>query len=64
MELHLKFWIYVTLAISSIASFLLMIYTYQVDQYESAIKLMILGTIAFAGLLLCIWLGKSNNTKT
>ena len=58
MELHLKFWIYAMLAISGIASFLLMIYTYQVGQYEATIKLMILGAMAFAGLLLCIWIGK------
>jgi hypothetical protein len=58
MEFHFKFWIYAMLAISSIASFLLMIYTYQVGQYGSAIKLMILGAMAFASLLLCIWIGE------
>jgi len=58
MELHFKFWMYATLAILSVVSFLLMIYTYQVGQYESTIKLMILGTIAFAGLLLSIWVWK------
>jgi len=58
MELHLKFWTYATLAILAIASFLLMIYTYQLGQYESAIKLMILGAIALAGLLLCVWIWK------
>jgi hypothetical protein len=64
MQLHFKFWIYAILAISSIAGFLLMIYTYQVGQYGSAIKLMILDAMAFAGLLLCIWIGQSNDTKT
>jgi hypothetical protein len=58
MELHFKFWIYAMLAVLSIAGFLLMIYTYQVGQYGSAIKLMILGAMAFAVLLLCIWIGK------
>ena len=58
MELHFKFWIYAMLAISSVASFLLMIYNYQVGQYAATIKLMILGAIAFAGLLLCIWIWK------
>jgi len=58
MELHFKFWMYAMLALSSIASFLLMIYTYKVGQYEATFKLMILGTIAFAGLLLCIWMWK------
>jgi uncharacterized membrane protein len=56
MELHFKFWIYAILAVLSIASFLLMIYTYQVGQYESTVKLMILGAIALAALLLCFWI--------
>jgi hypothetical protein len=58
MELHFKFWIYAILAILSIVGFLLMIYNYQVGQYGSAIKLMILGAMAFASLLLCIWIGE------
>jgi len=58
MEFHFKFWMYAMLAMSSIASFLLMIYTYQIGQYESTIKLMILGAMAFTGLLLCIWIWK------
>ena len=58
MELHLKFWIYAMLAILSVASFLLMIHTYQVGQYAATVKLMILSAMTFAGLLLCIWIGK------
>jgi hypothetical protein len=58
MELHFKFWIYAMLAVLTIASFSFMIYTYHDGQYSSAIKLMILGATAFAGLLLCIWIGK------
>ena len=58
MELHFKFWIYAMLAILTIASFLLMVYTYKVGQYESTIKLMIVGAIALATLLLCIWIWK------
>jgi hypothetical protein len=63
MKLHLKFWIYAILAVLSIAGFLLMIYTYQVGQYGSAVKLTILGAMAFASLLLSIWIGQSNDTE-
>jgi hypothetical protein len=63
MQLRLKFWVYAILAVLSIAGFLLMIYTYQVGQYGSAVKLMILGAMAFASLLLCIWIGQGNDTK-
>jgi hypothetical protein len=58
MKLHLKFWIYAMLAILGIVCLLLTIYAYQVGQYESFVKLMILGVISFAGLLLCIWIWK------
>lgn len=58
MELHLKFWTYATLTILGIVCLLLTIYAYHVGQYESFVKLMILGIIAFAGLLLCIWVWK------
>ena len=58
MKLHLTFWVYATLAMLSIVSFLFTIYTYQVGHYAEAIKLMILGAAAFASLLLCIWVWK------
>ena len=58
MKFGFKFWVYVILAASSITSFLLTIYTYQVNQYESSIKLMILGATAFAILLLYVWISR------
>jgi len=54
-----KFWVCLILVTSSIAGFLLTIYTHLVGQYELSIKMMILGMIAFAVLLLYVWLLKA-----
>ena len=59
MKLGLKFWTYVILVTSSIAGFLLTIYTNLVGQYDLSIKLMILSMIAFAILLLYVWILKA-----
>jgi len=54
-----KFWVYLVLLTSSVAGFLLTTYTNMVGQYELSIKLMILGMIAFAILLLYVWILKA-----
>ena len=59
MKLGFKFWTYVTLVTLSIAGFLLTIYTNLVGQYDLSIKLMILSMIAFAILLLYVWILKA-----
>ena len=56
MKLGFKFWTYVTLVTLSIAGFLLTIYSNLVGQYDLSIKLMILSMIAFAILLLYVWI--------
>ena len=58
MKFGFKFWVYVILVALSITGFLLAIYTHQVNQYESSIKLMILGATAFAILLLHVWISR------
>jgi len=58
VKLGFKFWVYVILMASSITSFLLTIYTHQVNQYELSIKLMILGATAFSILLLHVWISR------
>jgi len=59
VKLGFKFWTYVTLVTLSIAGFLLTIYTNLVGQYDLSIKLMILSMIAFAILLLYVWILKA-----
>jgi hypothetical protein len=59
MKLGFKFWVYAILLTSSIAGFLLTLYTRLVGQYELSIKLMILGIVAFAILLLYVWILKA-----
>ena len=59
MKLGFKFWTYVTLVTLSIAGFLLTIYTNLVGQYDLSIKMMILSMIAFAILLLYVWILKA-----
>jgi len=56
VKLGFKFWTYVTLVTLSIAGFLLTIYSNLVGQYDLSIKLMILSMIAFAILLLYVWI--------
>jgi len=59
VKLGFKFWTYVTLVTLSIAGFLLTIYSNLVGQYDLSIKLMILSMIAFAILLLYVWILKA-----